>query len=64
MDWNTLPLLARIAVCYLACCGLLSMLFGAEWLLIWWETRTRPNDNPFDIGEYSALDEAEWKDRR
>jgi len=63
MDWNTLPLAARIAVCYLACCGLLSMLFGAEWALNWWLARERKDDNPFDIGEYSALEEAKWKEK-
>lgn len=65
MDWNTLPAWCRFAVCYLTCCGLLTMLFGAEWVLLWWEARERKrlDDNPFDIGEYSALEEARWKDR-
>ena len=33
MDWNTLPLLARIAVCYLAGCAFLSACFGIEWAM-------------------------------
>jgi len=45
MDWNTLPLAARIAVCYLAACGLLTACFTAEWALNWWEARTMIHDN-------------------
>jgi len=49
MDWNTFPLWARIAVCYLACCALLTACFTAEWALNWWEARERKrtDDNPF-----------------
>jgi hypothetical protein len=54
--------LLRLAVVYLFGCAFLTLCFGAEWALTWWDRRK--DDNPFDIGEYSALDEAEWKARR
>lgn len=44
---------------YLFGCAFLTLCFGAEWALTWWD-----KFDEFDIGEYSALEDAEWKERR
>lgn len=43
---------------YLIGCAFLTACFGMEAVLNWWESL-----DEFDIGEYSALEEAEWKER-
>lgn len=47
MDWNTLPLWVRGAMLYLFGCAFISLLFGVEWALDWWE-----RFDEFDIGEW------------
>lgn len=45
---------------YLVSCAFLTLCFGAEKAILWWESL----DDDFDIDEYSALEEAEWNEKR
>lgn len=45
MDWNTLPLWVRFAICYLAGFPLLIFMFAIEWALEWLNENIAFHDN-------------------